>query len=420
MNIAIIGGGITGLSAAWELSKTGHKVTVFEAAPVLGGLAYGFKQKDWDWHLEYAYHHLFTNDYAILDLLKELNVTTITKRPITANLTPSGAIVPLDSPIHLFKFPGLTFSDKIRTGFLLAFLKINPFWRPLEYFTAEQLLCSIGGRHAYQVLWEPLLVGKFSHYSDKVSAAWFWARIKKRTPSLVYIKGGFQTFITTLETAIKKNGGKIYAGTSVNEIQRANDTFMVNDTEFDNILLTTPTPIAEKLLSSLPSTFYPLPSKIPHLWAQTLILETDKPILDKTYWLNVTDRSFPFLAVVAHTNFMDKSHYGGHHLTYIGNYLPQGHTYLSMNKEELLKEFMPYIKRLCPTINDKLITNTFLFTGPFAQPVHELHYSRRAPKLLTGIPGAYLANMDSIYPWDRGTNYAVELGIKAAKKIIEI
>ena len=41
------------------------------------------------------------------------------------------------------------------------------------------------------------------------------------------------------------------------------------------------------------------------------------------------------------------------------------------------------------------------FLGLYAQPVHELHYSRRAPKLETPIKGLYLANMDSIYPWDQ-------------------
>ncbi len=407
MNVAIIGGGFTGLTAAYELTKKGHKVTVFEAAPVLGGLAYGFKQQNWDWHLEYAYHHLFTNDSAILNLIRELGIadTIIVKRPVTANLYKE-RLYQLDSPAHLFSFPGLTLLDKFRTAFLLAFLKINPFWRPLENITAEHILCSIGGRHAYTVLWEPLLVGKFGDLAPTVSAAWFWARIKKRTPSLCYIAGGFHTLITILENTIKKQGGTIRTNTAVSSIADLQK-------KFDRILLTVPSPIAQKLIPEITT------QPIPHLFAQTLILETKEPILQDVYWLNVTDRSYPFLAVVAHTNYMDKAHYGGHHLTYFGNYLPQGHTYLSMNKEALLKEFMPYIKRLNPRITSQsFIIKSYMFVGPFAQPVHQLHYSQKAPKLVTPIPGVYLANMDSIVPWDRGTNYAVELGQKAAAKII--
>ncbi len=41
--IAVIGGGPAGLTAAWFLTKKGHEVTIFEAAPKLGGnLRYGF------------------------------------------------------------------------------------------------------------------------------------------------------------------------------------------------------------------------------------------------------------------------------------------------------------------------------------------------------------------------------------------
>jgi len=394
MKVAVVGGGFTGLSAAYELTKHGAAVTLFEAGPVLGGLAYGFKAPGWDWSLENSYHHWFTNDRSVLTVIRELRLEKklIIKRPITANLY-NGKPYQLDSPVHLLRFPGIPMIDKLRTAALLVFLKLNPFWKPLENITAEQLLTSIGGRRSYGILWEPLLTGKFGSFAPKIQAAWFWARIKKRTPQLMYMEGGFQTLITALEKTIKKQGGKIYV--------HKKTPSMKNIDGFDTTLFTGPTPH----------------SPIPHLWAQTLILETQEPILKDIYWLNITDRTFPFLAAVAHTNFMDKKYYGNHHLTYFGNYLPEGHRYLSMDKEKVLKEFMPFIHRLNPNTKYE-IRNTYLFTAPFAQPVHEIRYSQRAPKLITGIPNVFLANMDSIVPWDRGVNYAVELGIRAAKQIL--
>ena len=423
MDIAIIGGGFTGLTAAYELGKAGHRVTVFEKEKGLGGLAHGFKRPEWDlpraksrgWHLEYAYHHLFANDWAILNLMKELGLQDklLLTRPVTANFY-QDKIIQLDSPIHLLRFPALSLVDKLRTAALLVFCKINPFWQPLESTTAKQLFKTIGGNAAWKTLWEPLMAGKFGDYADTIAASWLWARIKKRTPSLYYIKGGFQTVVAVLEQTIKQHGGKILANTAITKLDQ-----LVKFGQFDRILLTVPTPIAAKLLSSSGLTVLPSPP-IPHLHAQTLILETKEPILKDVYWLNITDRTFPFLAAVAHTNMIDTKHYGGHHLTYFGNYLPDGHPYLSMTKDQLLKVFLPYIKRLSPPLNSKLETlNSFLFIGPFAQPVHQLHYSKRAPKLQTLNSKLFLANLDSIYPWDRGTNYAVKLGIRAARTMIQ-
>lgn len=116
---------------------------------------------------------------------------------------------------------------------------------------------------------------------------------------------------------------------------------------------------------------------------------------------------------------MDKKHYGGHHLTYIGNYLRPDHPFLKLTKDQLLKKFMPYLHQINSSLTTNLsLLDSYLFTGLFAQPVQEKHYSQKAPQLSTPIPGLFLANMDSIYPWDRGTNYAVELGQKVAATLL--
>ncbi len=330
---------------------------------------------------------------------------------------------PLDSPRSLLLFPALPLLDRLRTGGLLLALKLNPFWRPLEAILAKDLFRAIGGMRAWKTIWEPLIVGKFSAYADRVQAAWLWARVKKRTPRLGYVEGGFHALVSALEKAIKTQNGVIYTNATIASIRKEGAHVRVilgnasrmraPQQRFDRILLTVPTPIAAALMPQIPSSYIQNLLTIPHLHAQTLILETDRPILKGVYWLNITDRTFPFLAVVAHTNFVDKKFYGGHHLTYVGNYLPQGHPYLSFTKEELLHTFLPAIRRISGASRMK-IHNTFSFVGPFAQPVHERFYSRKIPPMTTPVSGVFLANMDFVVPWDRGTNYAVELGQKAA------
>jgi protoporphyrinogen oxidase len=424
MEIAIIGGGFTGLSAAYRLTKAGHSVTVFEKEETLGGLAYGFKKKSWKWYIEGAYHHLFTNDRSIIGLIKELGLSQklIIKRPITSTMW-NNAFYQLDSPVNLFTFPGLSLFDKIRTAILLGFLKLFPFWRLLERFRAEQLLIAIGGKNAWKTLWEPLMYGKFHTYAPSIAASWFWARIVKRTPSLCYIDGGFHTLVEALGSRITAQGGKVRTGTPVEKIvPTKNGTIEVTWNQkkqtFDRILITVPTPLALRIMPGLSGDYTKGLTDIPHVHAQVLIVETTTPILKNIYWLNVNDRNFPFLAAVCHTNFMDKAQYGGKHLTYFGNYLPQGHPFLALSKRQLLEKFMPAIKRIAGNGASVRITDSFLFVGPFAQPVHERSYSTRIPPIKTPLANVFLANMDFVVPWDRGTNYAVELGFDAANAML--
>jgi len=114
---------------------------------------------------------------------------------------------------------------------------------------------------------------------------------------------------------------------------------------------------------------------------------------------------------------MDKEYYDNEHIVYLGNYLPADHPYMKMAEEELLEVYDPFLKKLNPSYRLSLIAY-HLFKAPFAQPIIPTNYSKIMPSFETPIPNVYLANIQQVYPWDRGTNYAVELGEKIANKII--
>lgn len=426
MNVGIVGAGFTGLASAHLLLKHGHNVTIFERESVPGGLALGFKEKKWEWSLEKHYHHWFTNDTYILNLARELAHPVLTKRPKTSAFV-DGNIYQLDSPFSVLRFPKLTMPQRLRMAAVLGTLRYNPFWQPLENINASSFLPKAMGEKPYTLLWEPLLKSKFGQYADEISLAWFWARIKKRTPSLAYPEGGFLEFAQTLSSATENKGGKILFNTQVDEIKTdANRIFLhfSNDSnhrtkerssEFDKVIVTLPSFIFLKIAPQLPKWYRENLMRLKGLGAINLILRLKKPFLqDGTYWLNICDKKAPLMAIVEHTNFMDKKHYNNEHIVYIGNYLPYDHPYMKMDTEQLLRVYDPCLKKINPTYNLSLITY-HLFKVPFAQPIIPKSYSKIIPPLTTPLPNVYLANIQQVYPWDRGTNYAVELGEKVAK-----
>src|ERR1700730_9264753 len=111
--VAILGGGITGLTSAFYLLRQGAEVTVFESRPPLGGLApyFGFEQIWWN----KFYHFILTSDRPLLQLIHDLGLTlevrwTETKVGFFADET----LYPMTTSLDFLRFPPLTLWQKAR------------------------------------------------------------------------------------------------------------------------------------------------------------------------------------------------------------------------------------------------------------------------------------------------------------------
>jgi protoporphyrinogen oxidase len=162
--------------------------------------------------------------------------------------------------------------------------------------------------------------------------------------------------------------------------------------------------------------------ELKHMGAVVLTLALEQPLMSesRTYWLNIPAVSpdkaggVPFLALVEHTNYIDRSHYGGDHIVYCGDYVLPDHPYFSLSREEVEELFTGVLHRFNPAFRPEWVRRSWLFRARYAQPVPRLNHSRAVPDLRTPLPGLYFASMSQVYPWDRGTNYAVEIGRRAA------
>lgn len=89
--VVVIGGGLTGLAAAWTLVTNRIPVTVVERGETLGGLAATF---DWDgWKFDYGPHNFHTSDTAILDFYKKHLPGRFMRRDISVRLHIFGQLV---------------------------------------------------------------------------------------------------------------------------------------------------------------------------------------------------------------------------------------------------------------------------------------------------------------------------------------
>jgi len=237
---------------------------------------------------------------------------------------------------------------------------------------------------------------------------------------LVYPLGGFASMSKKLIATITDRGGNILLNEKVISIKYRNNKCLIKTSarmiKADKVLVTTPMSSLTKLCPTLPKSILKKIRTIKHLSAQVLILILKKPLMNETYWLNVTDKNYPFLGVVEQTNFIDKSYYGNQHVVYLGNYLPNDHPYLAYSAEHLLEIFTPFINKINSDFRKDLIEIT-KWQAQDAQQVVDTKYLNRLPSYKLPIPNTFVANLDMIYPWDRGTNYAISEGEKVARLI---
>ena len=426
MRIAIIGAGFGGMAAAYDLRKAGHDITIYESANYVGGLASGFKEPHWDWSVEKFYHHWFQSDSEMLGLIKELGWEdkVIFPRPLTV-MYHQGKFYPFDSILRALLFPGLGFGlDKIRFGFVGLFLRLTNNWRALEKVTADSWMMKWAGKNVYEKMWKPLLVGKFGPFYQDVNMAWMWARIKARTTRLGTFEGGFQRFADMFAERLRDLRVEIRLGAGVESIQRENAQLSVRSDgkseSFDKVLVTTSPNLMAKLAPDLPQNYLKGLLELKSMGAVVMVLSLEHQLSNEGYyWFNLPkEAGFPMLALVEHTNFVSKEHFGGDHVVYAGDYLEVGHEYFSMSNEQLLDRFIPAFKKINPAFERDWVKKVWVNKTNYAQPVPLVNHSNNIPAIQTPIDGLYFASMSQVYPWDRGTNFAVEIGRRAARMML--
>lgn len=429
VDVAIVGGGFTGLAAAYELAKSGLRVTVLEADNQTGGLAAAFTvggQK-----LDRFYHHWFTNDAAVMDLIAELGLNDhIEINPTNTGMYYANHFFKLSTPWDLLKFTPLSFFDRIRLGLLALRARRVKNWRELEHKTAREWLRELGGDDVYRVVWEPLLKGKFGVFADDISAVWFWNKLKLRGGSrgkggeerLAYFKGGFVALADALAQRVRERGGHIVLSAPVQAVRPVESGEWAVDTPQGSwtarrVIATPALPLVAAMITGWADESYINKlRRIRYIGNVCLVLELERSLSD-IYWMNVNDPSFPFVGVIEHTNFERPETYGGRHIVYLSKYLPTSDPLYSLDADAFLDYSLPFLQRMFPNFDRSWVMAHHLWRAEWSQPIVEKHYSALIPAEDGPLPGFYVCSMAQIYPEDRGTNYAIREGRRIGRRI---
>ncbi|HUS81954.1 MAG TPA: NAD(P)/FAD-dependent oxidoreductase [Dehalococcoidia bacterium] len=428
MKYGIVGGGIAGLTAAYRLQQKGHEVALFEARPQLGGQAGTFELGGN--RLEVFYHHLFSGDSDVLRLIDEMGLgDRMSWRESKVGFYHGGRIYDFVTPGDLLRFSAVSLVDRVRLGLIGVYLRRQKDWKRYEGITAQDWIKKWAGKRNYDVVWGPLLRGKFGSRAGDVSMVWFWGKIFLRFASrgggvsqkeqLGYLMGSFGLLIDALADRLKDAGARIEAGRPVERVLvedgRATGLQLAGGESVpcDAVIATVPNAAFLEIAPFLPDDYAGLLRKVQYQWASTLVL-TLKQSLSPIYWLNISDPEIPFVGAIEHTNYIEPAQYGGLNVLYLSNYVEETSPVVGMSIDEISDYYLPHLTKINPAFSRDWIIDRWLFKDPAGQPVITTHYGASIPSHETPVSGLYLANTTQIYPEDRGLNYSVRLGDKIA------
>lgn len=233
--VAIIGGGIAGLSAAVFLAERNFRVTIFESSPKPGGRAYSFYDREKEQFFDNGQHILvgwykntfdylkITGSYSKLNFQKQLEINFISKEKKVYRLKFPDLKPPLNVLTGLLKFGALGLRDKKAVLNIRKLLNVNDLKGNFE--DALQLLREIEQTdNLIKYFWEPFIFAVFNTVPEKVSAEIFLNVIRKgfnaNENSVLVIPAVNlnELLINDALSYLGKNGAEIRLNTGVRQI----------------------------------------------------------------------------------------------------------------------------------------------------------------------------------------------------------
>lgn len=239
--ILIIGGGLSGLSAAIYLIQKGYHVEILEASPKLGGRTYSFTLDDKQTTIDNGQHILMGCYTHTLDYIDKINsmdkfyfqeslkINYVAEKGKTYKLSVPGKFYPLNLLYAFINFKLLTSSERISILKFFLGLRTGRVKAGNEQ-SVEELLRSHGqSESVIKKFWDNVVISAMNTSIELASAELFIEMIKiiffsgKDSSNIIIPNTGLsEALIYPAENFIKNKGGKIVTSERVIKIEFEN------------------------------------------------------------------------------------------------------------------------------------------------------------------------------------------------------
>jgi protoporphyrinogen oxidase len=414
-----------GLAVAYQLARDGHQPVVFEADDRVGGMTACFDFNGLS--IERYYHFHCISDAGFLQMLDELGLADRMRWTETKmGYWYKKRLQPWGNPIALLKFKGLGLVAKVRYG-LHAFLSTKrkrEDWRPLDHVEATSWIRRWVGAEAWNVLWKRLFDYKFYDYSDNLSAAWIWSRIRRIGTSrysmfrekLGYLDGGSDTLLNGMKGWIESHGGDIRLSTPVHKVLIEGGIVTGVETaagveRFDKVISTVPLPFVPRLIPDLPADIASKFSALKNVAVVCVIAKLKKQVTEN-FWLNTNDDDMDIPGLVEYTNLRPLDQ----HVVYVPFYMPGEHPKYAESDEVFTGKVRRYLKMINPSLSDDDFIDIRASRYRYAQPICPPGYLESIPPRELPIKGLWVADTSHYYPEDRGISESIDFGRMMARE----
>jgi protoporphyrinogen oxidase len=411
VNVGIVGGGVMGISLGYFLSQQGVKVEIFEASPVLGGLAGPLILGDGT-TVDRFYHTILSSDSHLCQLCAELDIADRLRfRQTKMGFYYQGEIHSMNNVIEFLRFPPLGWIDRFRLGLTVLYAQFVRNWHRLEGISVEEWLLHLSGRRTFENIWRPMLRAKFDGSFDDTPATYIWARLVRmksargganQKEEVGHLLGGYITLIEAMAGRIKAAGGKIHLRCPVQEIVieqgRARGLRLENEVHpFSAVVATLQIPLFRWLIPGASQAYRNFLGKTDYLGIVCPLLVLDRPLTD-CWTLNITDDRIPFTGVIEATAYIDPQYVGGHHLVYLPKYTAPGSPWQRKSDQEIREIWLQNLEPMFPHFDRRWIRCFLVHRERYVEPLHGLNSTHLIPVVKTPVEYLYLATTAQIYP----------------------